>query len=89
MKEKLFSLKLIIKMPFHSPQFYLQYFLKRERTELYLSVAIRNFALGLALIFEPIYLFLYFHHSLSKTLLFFALIYSAYGLLVPFGAKIM
>jgi len=76
-------------MPFHSPQFYLQYFLKRERTELYLSVAIRNFALGLILIFEPIYLFLYFNHSLTKTLLFFAIIYGTYGLLVPFGAKIM
>ncbi len=76
-------------MPFHQPQFYLQYFLKRERTELYLSVALRNFALGLILIFEPIYLFLFFKSSLTPTLLFFAFIYGAYGLLSPFGAKIM
>lgn len=76
-------------MPLHSPHFYLNYFLKRETTQLYTSVAIRNFAVGLILIFEPIYLYLYFGQSLSKVLLFFAAIQGFYGLLAPFGAKLM
>ena len=76
-------------MPFLNPQFYLEYFLKRERTQLYTSVAIRNFAMAMILIFEPIYLFLYFNQSLTKTFLFFSAIYFFYGILSPFGAKIM
>lgn len=61
----------------------------REVTELYISHSIRRFALAMIVIFEPIYLFLYFGHSLTKTLLFFGAVAGLYGLFVPFGARIM
>ena len=61
----------------------------REIIQLYSSHAIRSFTLALIYIFEPIYLFIYFNHSFSKTLLFYAAISLIYGLFVPFGAKIM
>lgn len=63
--------------------------LNRELSELYIAVAIRNFALALITIFEPIYIFLFFGKNLSDTLLFFAASSIGFGLLVPFGAKII
>ncbi|MDP4007007.1 MAG: MFS transporter [bacterium] len=68
---------------------YFGYFLKRDVTKLYISIAIRNLALGMVLLFEPIYLYLYFEKSLPITLAFFAVMYGAYGILAPFGGKIM
>lgn len=61
----------------------------KELTELYVSHTLRRFVLAMICIFEPVYLFLYFDRSFSKTLLFFAGIAGLYGLFVPFGAKIM
>lgn len=61
----------------------------KEITQIYTGHAIRRFALAMIVIFEPIYLFLYFGHSLTKTLFFLAAIAGFYGLFVPFGAKIM
>jgi MFS family permease len=61
----------------------------KELSELYISHTIRRFALAMVIIFEPIYLFLYFDKSFSAVLLFFASIALLYGLFVPFGAKIM
>lgn len=61
----------------------------KEIVQLYSSHTIRRFTLALICIFEPIYLFIYFNHSFSKTLLFYAAISLIYGLFVPFGAKIM
>lgn len=61
----------------------------KELSELYISHAIRRFALAMVCIFEPVYLFLYFDKSLSKTILFFAAFSLLYGLFVPFGAKVM
>ncbi len=77
-------------MSFHfSPIYFLRYFLKKEATQFLTSVAIRNLALGMILIFEPIYLYLYFGKSLSLTVLFFAAVFGLYGLLAVFGGKIM
>jgi len=77
-------------MPFYfAPIHFLQYLLKREATQFFTSVAIRYLALGMVLIFEPIYLYFYFDKSLSQTLLFFAAIHGLYGLLAVFGGKIM
>lgn len=73
----------------YSPFFILRYLLKRESDQFFLSVAIRSLALGMVVIFEPIYLYFYFDKSLSLTLLFFAAIYGLYGVLVHFGGKIM
>jgi len=77
-------------MPFHTtPIDFLHYLLKREATQFFASVAIRYFALGMVLIFEPIYLYIYFDKSLPFTLLFFAGIHGLYGFLAVFGGKIM
>lgn len=77
-------------MPLHySPIYFLHYFLKREATQFFTSVAIRYLAIGMILIFEPIYLYLYFGKSLHFTLLFFGAIHGLYGLLAVYGGKIM
>lgn len=77
-------------MPFHfSPIHFLQYSLKREATQFFISIAIRSLALGMILIFEPIYLYLYFGKSLSLTILFFGAIFGLFGLLVVYGGQLM
>jgi predicted MFS family arabinose efflux permease len=63
--------------------------LRREATQFFTSIAIRSLALGMILIFEPIYLYSYFGKSLSLTLLFFGVIHGLYGLLVVYGGKLM
>jgi len=68
---------------------HIHYALNRELTELYASIALRQFALGLIVIFEPIYIFLYFSHDISKALLFFGAISLFQGLLSPFSGKII
>ena len=77
-------------MLFHfSPIYFFRHLLKTEASQFFTSIAIRNLALGMILIFEPIYLYLYFGKSLSLTVLFFAAVFGLYGLLVVFGARIM
>lgn len=77
-------------MPIHySPVYFLHYLLKREATQLFASIAIRALALGMILIFEPIYIYLYFGKSLPFTLLFFGTIHGLYGASVVYGGKIM
>jgi len=68
---------------------YIQYLLKRDVTKLYIAIAIRNFAFGMVLLFQPIYVYLYFEKSLPATLVFFALIYGLYGFLAPFAGRVM
>jgi hypothetical protein len=77
-------------MPFSfAPTHFLHYLLKREVTQFFTSMAIRYLALGMVVIFEPIYLYFYFDKSLSLTLLFFAAIYGLFALTVVYGGKIM
>lgn len=71
------------------PIHFFRHLLKTEASQFFTSIAIRNLALGMILIFEPIYLYLYFGKSLSLTVLFFAAVFGLYGLLVVFGARIM
>ena len=71
----------------HFPHFH--YTLNRELTELYASIALRNFTLGLIAIFVPIYIFIYFSQDLSKTLLFFGALSFLHGILAPFSGKIV
>lgn len=73
----------------HIHPLHFHYALNRELTELYASIAIRNFTLGLISIFEPIYIFLYFSQNLSATLLYFGAISLLFGLLAPFAGKII
>ncbi len=65
------------------------YFLKRESTQFFISVAIRYLALGMIAIFEPVYLYLYFGKSVSYVLLFWAAFSGIFALTVVFGGKIM
>ena len=74
---------------YYSPFYFLHYFLKKEANQFFISVSIRSLALGMILIFEPIYLYFYFGKSLFLTLLFFGAIHGLYGLLAVFGGKIM
>jgi MFS family permease len=67
---------------------YVEYFLKRDISKFYIAVAIRNFALGMVLLFEPIYLYLYFG-SLALTLVYFASMFGLYGLFVVWGGRFM
>ena len=77
-------------MPFHfTPINFLHYFLKREANQFFTSIAIRSLALGMVLIFEPIYMFGYFNESLPLTVLYFAAVHGLYGVLVAFGAKLV
>jgi len=77
-------------MPYRfSPEILLQYFLKRESTQFFVSVAIRYLALGMVGIYEPIFIYLYFNRSLPLTLLFWAGVYGLFGLLVVLGGKTM
>lgn len=71
----------------HLPHFH--YILNRELTELYASIALRNFTLGLVKVFEPIYLFVYFSQDISKTFLYFGSIAFLHGVLSPLGGKIV
>lgn len=77
-------------MPFHfTPINFLHYFLKREANQFFTSVAIRSLALGMVLIFEPIYLLNYFNGSLPLTILYFAAVHGLYGIVVTFGARLI
>jgi MFS family permease len=59
----------------------------KELKELYISVILRRIATGMIGIFEPIYLFLYFEKSLSKTFFYFASLSLLYAIFAPLGGK--
>ncbi|MEX2144889.1 MAG: MFS transporter [Candidatus Spechtbacterales bacterium] len=61
----------------------------KELGELYASTAIRGFAISLVGIFEPIYIFLFFDRSIPLTLLYFAIVSILFGVLAPFGGKML
>ncbi|MFH1462651.1 MAG: MFS transporter [bacterium] len=63
--------------------------MKREANQFFTGIAIRSLALGMILIFEPIYLYSFFDKSLPLTVLFFAITHGLFGLLVVFGGRIM
>ncbi len=79
----------------HNYYQHFHYNLNRELTELYISVALRNFALGLITIFEPIYVFLFFKdtlalpYAISLALVYFAIQSIGQGFLYPLGSKIL
>lgn len=61
----------------------------KELREIYISHAIRRFAVAMICIFEPIYLFLYFQKRIWPIFVYFGIVSLLYGLLVPLGAKLM
>ena len=60
---------------------------RKDLGELYASSVISNFALAVVTLFEPIFLYNVLHFSVPKVLLFMALVYFCYILLIPFGGK--
>ena len=78
---------MIFPIGFH--QHYFQYLLKRDVTKLYVSIAIRNLAIGMVAIFGVVYWYLYFDKSIAFTLLFLGVMYGMHGVLVPLSGKVM
>lgn len=69
--------------------YYFEYFVKRDVDKFFIAIAIRNLAVGMVLIFEPIYLYLYFNRDLSSTLFYHAALFGLYGLFSVLGAKLL
>ncbi|MBU4078236.1 MFS transporter, partial [Patescibacteria group bacterium] len=65
------------------------YFLKRESTQFFVSIAIRSLAMGMVAIFEPVYLYIYFGYSIAHVLFFWAAVSGIFALIVVFGGKVM
>lgn len=65
---------------------YFQHDLQDRMKELYASIAIRDFAVSMISIFEPIYLYKTYG-SLRVVFLFYAVLYSVYFFAIPLGAK--
>ena len=73
-------------MPNFFTSHYLKHKLRHEITELYTSVAIKNFAFSMIAIFEPLYLY-ELYNSISIVFLYYAVVYTIYFFALPFGAK--
>lgn len=70
----------------HFTPHYFQKHFSRQLEELYLSVAILDFALAAVALFEPVYLY-QLGYSLQHILMFYLTAYVAYFFLLPLGGK--
>lgn len=71
---------------FHIPNYFTKS-VRREIGELYAHSAVANFALSVVLLFEPIFLYNVLHFSVEKILVFMAVVYAVYIVLIPLGGK--
>lgn len=69
----------------HLPHYFQKHF-SRQLRELYMSVAIQDFALAAVTLFEPIYLY-GLGYSISDILMYYIVVYALYYILVPLGGK--
>lgn len=65
---------------------YLHHSLRREIRELYVSIAIKNFAFSMISLFEPIYLY-NLYHSIPLVFFYYGCLYLLYVFAVPLGGK--
>mgnify|MGYP000202067223 CR=1 FL=1 len=72
---------------FHLPHYFAAK-VRREIEHLYASTAIGNLAQSMLVLFEPIFLYQVIGLSMTEVLLFMAVVYAFYVLIIPFGAKI-
>jgi len=72
----------------HHEHFWWKFFPKKEMTEIYISVAIRAFALSLLSLFVPLYLYIELGYGLSVVLGFFIVYALVFALATPGAAKI-
>lgn len=72
---------------FHFPQYFSQN-VRQEIGELYASSAIRNMAVSMMLLFEPIYLYSVLGLSVPQVLSFMAVTYAVYIVFIGWGGKL-
>ena len=77
---------MVIPLDFHH---YFHYFLRQDITKLYITIAIRNLAVGMVSIFSPAYIYLYFDASIPLTMLYFGLMYGVNGVLAVAGGRLI
>lgn len=68
----------------HSFPFYFRKHFSQQLGELYLSVAILDFALAAVILFEPVYLY-QLGYSISHIMLYYVIVYSLYYFTAPLG----
>jgi len=71
----------------HHHEFWWRFFPKKELTQVYVSSALRSFALSLVAIFVPLYLYHEMGFSLGETLMFFIFYSVVFAITTPFAAK--
>ncbi|MDP3640317.1 MAG: MFS transporter [Nanoarchaeota archaeon] len=69
----------------HDPLWW-RFFPRKELTQVYLSTAIRSFALSLLSLFVPLYFYVELQYPLAQTLLFYIYFALALGIASPFAA---
>ncbi len=72
---------------FHLPHYFAAK-VRREIEHLYASTAIGNLAQAMLVLFEPIFLYQVVGLSVPEVLLFMAVVYAFYIIIIPLGAKI-
>lgn len=70
----------------HFIKSFLPHSMRRQVKELFISTTLVNFALAMVVLFEPIYLYKIGYH-LQYIMFFYLLVYVAYFLIMPLGAK--
>jgi len=71
----------------HEHHFWWRFFPKKELTQIYISTALRFFALSLLSLFIPLYLYIERGYSLDQTLYFFIFYAVVIGICSPIAAK--
>jgi MFS family permease len=71
----------------HNHHFWWRFFPKKELTQIYISAAIRSFALSLIAIFVPLYLYVERGYSMEQTLYFFIFYSIIFAVTTPLAAK--
>ena len=74
-------------MPHHNEHFWWRFFPHKELTQVYISSAIRSFAISLIGLFIPLYLYVERGFSLQQTLYFFIFYAAIFAISTPFAAK--
>ena len=71
---------------FHLPNYFSKS-VREEIGELYAHSAIANMASSMMLLFEPIFLYAVLGFSINQVLLFTAIVYAVYIVMIPLGGK--
>ena len=74
---------------FRKPKYFFHFFIRRRVDEIYYSVGLRRLGIQIVGIYEPVFIYLFFNHNLSKTFFYFAAILGLYILTVPLGGRVM